>query len=360
MSPRRSSGRQALREVGWAERSGLPGEQRHRAHSAEKLQISSVCFHWSLFLFEFGFVCFPLSLFSFEFVSPCSVSEAKTPPPGQQLRAGGICPGVVSGHTDDRLPSNSSPSVSSGSSFLSPQVLSLVPFSILRSSQAQSPSSIMRTSAAGQSSVARLPALAILLTCLFSGAHSQTPRALQESTLPFEVLSREQPYGLVPPSPLQDAQLLNHSGSLPSSPSSEPPLLPLCVKPADIRHIFKYINTIVSCTIFIVGIIGNSTLLRIIYKNKCMRNGPNVLIASLALGDLLYILIALPINVYKVGSTRHERHGSLAMAGMVSPRGQSPPVPPGEYLASALACRLLSGKVGWGGGVSALQRMRKT
>lgn len=31
-----------------------------------------------------------------------------------------------------------------------------------------------------------------------------------------------------------------------------------------------------------------------------MRNGPNVLIASLALGDLVYILIAIPINIYKL------------------------------------------------------------
>uniref|UniRef100_A0A8C4U942 G-protein coupled receptors family 1 profile domain-containing protein n=1 Tax=Falco tinnunculus TaxID=100819 RepID=A0A8C4U942_FALTI len=129
---------------------------------------------------------------------------------------------------------------------------------------------------------------------------SQTPRAFQESTNPFELLSQEQAYSLVQPSLFQDTKLSNHSETLPRSTSSEPPLLPVCVKPADIRHIFKYINTIVSCTIFIVGIIGNSTLLRIIYKNKCMRNGPNVLIASLALGDLLYILIALPINVYKL------------------------------------------------------------
>lgn len=167
----------------------------------------------------------------------------------------------------------------------------------------------------------RIPAptaLAIFLTCLFSGAHSQTPRAFQESTVPFEVLSQEQAYSLVQPSLFQDAKLSNHSESLPRSTSSEPPLLPVCVKPADIRHIFKYINTIVSCTIFIVGIIGNSTLLRIIYKNKCMRNGPNVLIASLALGDLLYILIALPINVYKVGSVRHERRASVGIAGLVS------------------------------------------
>lgn len=75
---------------------------------------------------------------------------------------------------------------------------------------------------------------------------------------------------------------------------------PMCIKPTEIKHAFKYVNTIVSCLIFVVGIIGNSTLLRIIYKNKCMRNGPNVLIGSLALGDLLYVIIAIPINVFKV------------------------------------------------------------
>ncbi|XP_061104685.1 endothelin receptor type B-like [Conger conger] len=93
-----------------------------------------------------------------------------------------------------------------------------------------------------------------------------------------------------------------------SSPQTPParsvpppaPFLPMCSKPTEIMQAFKYINTVVSCLIFVVGIIGNSTLLRIIYKNKCMRNSPNVLIASLALGDLLYILIAIPINVYKL------------------------------------------------------------
>lgn len=83
----------------------------------------------------------------------------------------------------------------------------------------------------------------------------------------------------------------------PVRPRSFPPM---CIKPTEIKHAFKYVNTIISCLIFVVGIIGNSTLLRIIYKNKCMRNGPNVLIGSLALGDLLYIIIAIPINVYKV------------------------------------------------------------
>lgn len=75
---------------------------------------------------------------------------------------------------------------------------------------------------------------------------------------------------------------------------------PMCKNRTEIKYAFKYVNTIVSCLIFVVGILGNSTLLRIIYKNKCMRNGPNVLIGSLALGDLLYIIIAIPINVFKV------------------------------------------------------------
>lgn len=80
------------------------------------------------------------------------------------------------------------------------------------------------------------------------------------------------------------------------------PFPPMCQKPTEIRYAFKYVNTILSCLIFVVGIIGNSTLLRIIYKNKCMRNGPNVLIGSLALGDLLYIIIGIPINSYKVNT----------------------------------------------------------
>lgn len=80
-------------------------------------------------------------------------------------------------------------------------------------------------------------------------------------------------------------------------------LPPMCTGPTEIRDTFKYINTVVSCLVFVVGIIGNSTLLRIIYKNKCMRNGPNILIGSLALGDLLHIIIGIPINVYKVSQS---------------------------------------------------------
>lgn len=77
-------------------------------------------------------------------------------------------------------------------------------------------------------------------------------------------------------------------------------LPPMCDQNTFISTYFKYINTIISITVFVVGLVGNSTLLSIIYQHKCMRNGPNALIASLALGDLIYIFIDIPINVYKV------------------------------------------------------------
>ncbi|KAG6930406.1 endothelin receptor type A [Chelydra serpentina] len=77
-----------------------------------------------------------------------------------------------------------------------------------------------------------------------------------------------------------------------------------CSQRAKIADTFKYVNTVIACIIFIVGLVGNATLLRIIYQNKCMRNGPNALIASLALGDLIYIVIDIPINVYKLHAQR--------------------------------------------------------
>lgn len=75
---------------------------------------------------------------------------------------------------------------------------------------------------------------------------------------------------------------------------------PMCTESTSIKTYFKYINTVISIVVFVVGMVGNATLLRIIYQHKCMRNGPNALIASLALGDLIYIIIDIPINVYKV------------------------------------------------------------
>ncbi|XP_015275987.1 PREDICTED: endothelin B receptor-like [Gekko japonicus] len=140
------------------------------------------------------------------------------------------------------------------------------------------------------------------LVCLTLSVYSQTANSFRDSTLSFEVLGRDKPYSLIQPGIFLDSKVTsNQSGaSLRDVVTQAPQLSVMCTKRTEIRQAFKYINTFVSCTIFIVGIIGNSTLLRIIYKNKCMRNGPNVLIASLALGDLLYILIALPINAYKL------------------------------------------------------------
>lgn len=96
-----------------------------------------------------------------------------------------------------------------------------------------------------------------------------------------------------------------HANRPKRSNSSAPVLMrlaapPSCKRATSIKTAFKYINTVLSCVIFAVGIIGNATLLRIIYQNKSMRNGPNAVIASLALGDLIYIAIDIPINVYKV------------------------------------------------------------
>ncbi|KAM9315241.1 endothelin receptor type Aa [Pholidichthys leucotaenia] len=79
---------------------------------------------------------------------------------------------------------------------------------------------------------------------------------------------------------------------------------PKCQVNTSINSYFKYINTVISIIVFLVGLVGNATLLRIIYQHKCMRNGPNALIASLALGDLIYIIIDIPINVYKLLASR--------------------------------------------------------
>ncbi|XP_060105296.1 endothelin receptor type B-like [Heteronotia binoei] len=145
-------------------------------------------------------------------------------------------------------------------------------------------------------------ALTSCLACLILSVHSQTANSFRDSTLSFEVLSQDKAYRLIQPGIFLDSKVTaNQSGAFQRDAVTQAPQLSvMCTKRTEIRWAFKYINTFVSCTIFIVGIIGNSTLLRIIYKNKCMRNGPNVLIASLALGDLLYILIALPINAYKL------------------------------------------------------------
>lgn len=124
------------------------------------------------------------------------------------------------------------------------------------------------------------------------------PRLSQE-TVPEPRVSSE-PEKMRTVSKLKHKQERKPSSSSNSSSHRTMTAPPPCLNIVSIQTAFKYINTVLSCLIFAVGVIGNATLLRIIYQNKSMRNGPNALIASLALGDLIYIVIDLPINVYKV------------------------------------------------------------
>ncbi|XP_015200157.2 endothelin receptor type Aa [Lepisosteus oculatus] len=96
------------------------------------------------------------------------------------------------------------------------------------------------------------------------------------------------------------APFSNRSTILQKWNDSVPRRPPMCSSQTKIQGYFQYITTVISCCIFVIGMVGNATLLRIIYQNKCMRNGPNALIASLALGDLIYIAIDIPIHVYKI------------------------------------------------------------
>ncbi|KAF7661828.1 hypothetical protein LDENG_00251880 [Lucifuga dentata] len=131
----------------------------------------------------------------------------------------------------------------------------------------------------------------------------------QESDLVQETM--EKPRSALNPGPeksdLKHVTKLKHKPDRKSHSSNaslparlRPAAPPSCLQGTNIKTAFKYINTVLSFLIFAVGITGNATLLRIIYQNKSMRNGPNALIASLALGDLIYIAIDIPINVYKV------------------------------------------------------------
>ena len=48
--------------------------------------------------------------------------------------------------------------------------------------------------------------------------------------------------------------------------------------------------------IFVVGVVGNGTLIYTVLRNKSMRNVPNIFIVSLSLGDLLLILVSVPFT----------------------------------------------------------------
>lgn len=55
-----------------------------------------------------------------------------------------------------------------------------------------------------------------------------------------------------------------------------------------------YIVPILFVLIFVVGVLGNGTLVLIFLRHRNMRNTPNTYIFSLALGDLLVIVICVP------------------------------------------------------------------
>ncbi|XP_053652026.1 neuropeptide CCHamide-1 receptor-like [Cherax quadricarinatus] len=69
---------------------------------------------------------------------------------------------------------------------------------------------------------------------------------------------------------------------------TEPPYYPLHERPE------TYIVPIVFLIIFVVGVFGNGTLVFMFAKYPNMRNVPNTYILSLALGDLLVVIFAVP------------------------------------------------------------------
>ncbi|KAK9730706.1 7 transmembrane receptor (rhodopsin family) [Popillia japonica] len=65
-----------------------------------------------------------------------------------------------------------------------------------------------------------------------------------------------------------------------------------------------YIVPLLFFLIFVIGVLGNGTLVVIFMRHRTMRNVPNTYILSLALGDLLVLLISVPFTsvVYTVES----------------------------------------------------------
>ncbi|KAG7312061.1 Neuropeptide CCHamide-1 receptor [Plutella xylostella] len=65
-----------------------------------------------------------------------------------------------------------------------------------------------------------------------------------------------------------------------------------------------YIVPILFALIFVIGVVGNGTLVAVFVRHKAMRNVPNTYILSLALADLLVIVTCVPFTsiVYTVES----------------------------------------------------------
>ncbi|CAL8268219.1 unnamed protein product [Lota lota] len=95
-----------------------------------------------------------------------------------------------------------------------------------------------------------------------------------------------------------------HSNNTPGNAVPDGPQPPLppppCFQSTRIRDAFKYGSALVSLLVFLAGVVGNAALLKIIHANQRMRSGANVLIASLAAGDLVHVVIDIPINAYRL------------------------------------------------------------
>lgn len=147
----------------------------------------------------------------------------------------------------------------------------------------------------------------LLMLFMVSGAWSQRNDGAMVENLEILVHSTLQSpsfHSTLTPQLEQKPSTLGSHRSSNLSVHMRPMPMPQCREPPSIKSYFKYINTIISIAVFVVGLVGNATLLRIIYQHKCMRNGPNALICSLALGDLIYITIDIPITVYKLLASR--------------------------------------------------------
>ncbi|XP_072770477.1 endothelin receptor type B-like [Nerophis lumbriciformis] len=74
----------------------------------------------------------------------------------------------------------------------------------------------------------------------------------------------------------------------------------MCPRSTRVGDLFKYVTAVVFVVVFVLGMAGNSMLLRIIHKKTRPRSGASILIASLALGDLVHVVIDIPVSAYRL------------------------------------------------------------
>ncbi|XP_055620881.1 neuropeptide CCHamide-1 receptor-like [Toxorhynchites rutilus septentrionalis] len=97
---------------------------------------------------------------------------------------------------------------------------------------------------------------------------------------------------------LLETILTNYTNELVNVSTTEVPYTPYERRPE------TYIVPILFAVIFIVGVLGNGTLIIVFLRHRAMRNVPNTYILSLALADLLLIVTTVPFTsiVYTLDS----------------------------------------------------------